>query len=126
MPPPPIIPNLDRANPRFDRGRYRERNIIERVVGWLKESRRLATRYEKLAVNFLAVVKLAMFQCCLRALDSSNRAWKLFWTCRVSGRTELQMQMRPLTRDLERLPQTLAGLHYLAFARLVLLKVIDR
>jgi transposase len=58
----------------FDRDRYRERNIIERVVGWLKESRRLATRYEKLAVNFLAMVKLAMRQRCLRVLDSSNRA----------------------------------------------------
>ena len=71
-----VIPTRSnqRANPQFDRGRYRERNIIERVVGWLKESRRLATRYEKLAVNFLAMVKLAMFQRCLRVLDSSNRA----------------------------------------------------
>ncbi|HEU4632200.1 MAG TPA: transposase, partial [Gemmatimonadaceae bacterium] len=46
----------------------------ECVVGWLKESRRLATRYEKLAVNFLAMVKLAMLQRCLRVLYSSNRA----------------------------------------------------
>lgn len=72
----PVIPTRkdQRANPRFDKATYRQRNIIERVVGWLKEYRRLATRFEKLAVNFLAMVKLAMLQRCLRLLDSSNRA----------------------------------------------------
>jgi hypothetical protein len=39
-----------------------------------KESRRLATRFEKLAVNFLAMVKLAMIQRCLRVLDFSDDA----------------------------------------------------
>jgi transposase len=38
----------------FDKATYRRRNIVERAIGWLKECRRLATRYEKLAVNFLA------------------------------------------------------------------------
>lgn len=71
-----VIPTRSnqRANPRFDRVQYRARNIIERVVGWLKESRRLATRYEKLAVNFPAMVHLAMLQRCFRLLHSSNRA----------------------------------------------------
>lgn len=71
-----IIPTRSnqRANPHFDKPTYRQRNIIERVVSWLKESRRLATRYEKLAVNFLAMGKLAMLQRCLRVLHSSNRA----------------------------------------------------
>lgn len=71
-----VIPTRadQRANPRFDKATYRRRNIIERVVGWLKECRRLATRYEKLAVNFLAMVTLAMIQRCVRILDSSNRA----------------------------------------------------
>lgn len=71
-----VIPTRkdQRSNPRFDRRMYRRRNIIERLVGWLKENRRLATRFEKLAVNFLAMVKLAMIQRCLRALDSSDRA----------------------------------------------------
>jgi len=71
-----VIPTRSnqRANAHFDRATYRERNIIERLVGWLKESRRLATRYEKLAVNFLAMVKLAMIQRCLRLLHSSDRA----------------------------------------------------
>jgi transposase len=71
-----VIPTRkdQRPNPRFDRAAYRQRNIIERVVGWLKEQRRLATRFEKLAVNFHAMVKLAMIQRCLRLLHSSNRA----------------------------------------------------
>ena len=46
--------------PQFDRGRYRRRNVVERLVGWLKERRRLATRFEKLALHYLAIVKLAM------------------------------------------------------------------
>jgi len=50
----------------FDREAYRRRNVIERCVGWLKEFRRLATRYEKLALNFLAMVKLAMIERYLR------------------------------------------------------------
>jgi len=50
------------AAPRFDRREYRRRNVIERCVGWLKEARRVATRYEKLAVQYLTVVKLAMIE----------------------------------------------------------------
>ena len=30
------------------------------MIGWLKESRRIATRYEKLAVHYLGMVKLGM------------------------------------------------------------------
>jgi len=59
---------------RLDRGLYRRRNVVERCIGWLKECRRVATRYEKLAVHLLAMVKLAMIQRCLRLLDPSNRA----------------------------------------------------
>ena len=62
-----------RRNPRFDKATYRRRNVVERCIGWLKESRRLATRFEKLAVNFLAMVKLAMIRRCLRLLESPNR-----------------------------------------------------
>lgn len=46
----------------FDRDAYRRRNVIERCIGWLKHARRIATRYEKTAVNFLAMLKLAMIQ----------------------------------------------------------------
>lgn len=48
--------------PVFDREAYRRRNVIERCIGWLKHARRIATRYEKTAVNFLAMLKLAMIQ----------------------------------------------------------------
>jgi len=35
----------------FDQDKYRRRNIIERAIGWLKEKRRIATRYEKKVVT---------------------------------------------------------------------------
>jgi transposase len=38
---------------------YRGRNAVERMFGRLKDFRRIATRYDKLAVNFLAAVCLA-------------------------------------------------------------------
>ena len=47
---------------RFARRLYRRRNVIERCIGWLKECRRVATRYEKLAVSYLAMLKVAMVQ----------------------------------------------------------------
>ena len=34
----------------FDRSKYRQRNIIERMSGWLEESQRIDTRYDKLAL----------------------------------------------------------------------------
>ena len=37
---------------RYDKQRYRNRNVIERFFGLLKINRRLATRYEKKAANF--------------------------------------------------------------------------
>lgn len=43
----------------FDKELYRRRNIIERRNGHLKEHRRIATRFEKLAVNFVAMIQLA-------------------------------------------------------------------
>jgi transposase len=46
--------------PAFDPGAYRGRNIVERVVGWLKNLRRLAFRAEKLAVRYAGMVTLAL------------------------------------------------------------------
>jgi transposase len=43
----------------FDRELYRERNKVERCINRLKQFRRVATRYEKLAVNYLAMVTIA-------------------------------------------------------------------
>ena len=65
-----------RRAPSFDRPTYRRRNVVERCINWLKESRALATRFDKLAVNYLATVKLAILQLYLRKLapnDSSDR-----------------------------------------------------
>lgn len=60
----PVIPskaNEDRdARPvAFDKAAYRCRSIVECLIGWLKESRRIMTRFEKTAVNFAGMVKLA-------------------------------------------------------------------
>lgn len=69
-----VIPaRSNQPRERLDRDKYRGRNVVERCIGWLKESRRVATRYEKLATHYLAMVKLAMIQRCLRLLDPSNR-----------------------------------------------------
>jgi transposase len=43
----------------FDRVAYRERNRVERLVNRLKRYRRVATRYDKRAVHYLAMVTLA-------------------------------------------------------------------
>lgn len=57
----PVIPS--RSNRlraiAFDKERYRERNVIERCINRLKQWRRVATRYEKLAVNYAAVILIA-------------------------------------------------------------------
>jgi transposase len=44
--------------PAFDRAAYRERNKVERVINRLKQSRRIATQYEKRSANYLAVITL--------------------------------------------------------------------
>jgi transposase len=49
----------ERPQRTFDRALYRERNKVERCINRLKQFRRVATRYEKLAVNFLAMVTIA-------------------------------------------------------------------
>ena len=60
----PVIPskqNEDRdARPvEFDRQAYRRRNIVERLIGWLKEARRIFSRFEKTAKNFGGMITMA-------------------------------------------------------------------
>ena len=50
--------NEHRTGP-FDRAAYRSRNLVERLINRLKQYRRIATRYEKRADNFLAMLLLA-------------------------------------------------------------------
>jgi len=45
--------------PAFDRETYRRRNVVERCVNRLKQWRGIATRYEKRAANFRAMVVVA-------------------------------------------------------------------
>ena len=56
----------DELNPDFDRELYRRRNAVERLVGWLKECRRVFSRFEKTAVNFAGMIKAAIIQRYLR------------------------------------------------------------
>ncbi len=67
----PVIPskgNEDRqARPvEFDSEAYCQRNIVERLIGWLKECRRIFSRFEKTAVNFGGMVKMAFIERYLR------------------------------------------------------------
>jgi transposase len=76
----PVIPerkggNMGRGCSRvFDPDLYRQRNVIERCVGWLKGCRSIAFRHEKLALNFATMVKLAFLRQDLRALGPSDRS----------------------------------------------------
>jgi transposase len=69
----PVIPG--RINRRraiqYDRRRYRDRWRIEATFCRLKDFRRIATRYDKLAANYLAFVKLASIRLWLRAYEST-------------------------------------------------------
>ena len=43
----------------FDRDAYRQRHRVERLINRLKQFRRIATRYEKRAVSYHAMVTIA-------------------------------------------------------------------
>lgn len=59
----PIIPNNPTRKHRqpFDPQAYRLRNLIERAFCRLKDWRRVATRYDKLAANYAATLAIAIF-----------------------------------------------------------------
>jgi transposase len=69
----PVIPskdNEDRASRpvAFDKQAYRRRSIIEQLIGWLKESRRIFSRFEKTATNFAGMIKMAFIHRYLRLI----------------------------------------------------------
>lgn len=70
----PVIPMRHNEHvtdrPPFNRRAYRGRNVVERAVAKLKEFRRIATRYEKLASAYCAMLSLASIVLYLRVLDS--------------------------------------------------------
>ena len=51
---------------------YARRNAVERLIGFLKEHRSIATRFDKLANSFLAMVKLACIRRLFRAAFSDK------------------------------------------------------
>jgi transposase len=57
----PVIPGRsNRKRPvKYDKQRYKERHLIENAFCRIKDFRRVATRYDKLAANFLSTVALA-------------------------------------------------------------------
>ena len=57
----PVIPprRYRKVQYPYDRAVYRQRNIVERMFCRLKDFRRIATRYDRLATNFLAAVYIA-------------------------------------------------------------------
>lgn len=56
-----IPPKRNRREPRreYDRNLYADRNKVERFIGRIKQYRRVATRYEKTASSYLAMVQVA-------------------------------------------------------------------
>lgn len=74
---PVIPPRKRKGKPKpgrpvtYDKEHYRRRSTIEQCIGWLKECRAVATRYEKLALNYLGLVKLAFIERYLRLLTKA-------------------------------------------------------
>ena len=73
----------DEKRVRFDKDAYKRRSVVEQCMGWLKECRAVATRFDKLAVNDLATVKMAMLHRYLRKLapeklpsDRASTRWR--------------------------------------------------
>jgi transposase len=67
-----IPPKRNRRDPIcFSPYLYRSRNLVERFFNKIKQCRRIATRYDKLAANYLAFIKLASIRIWLRAYEST-------------------------------------------------------
>lgn len=74
----PIIPCKDGDDRKlrlvsFNRKEYRRRNIVERLIGWLKEARRICSRFEKTAQNFGGFVKVAFIQRYFRLMTEPSK-----------------------------------------------------
>ena len=67
------IPSMSRrlVQRSVDPATYRERNLVERFFNKIKQFRRIATRFDKLARNYLAAVLLASTRLWLRAYEST-------------------------------------------------------
>ena len=67
-----IPPRSNRSEPiSFSAHLYRARNLVERFFNKIKQCRRVATRYDKLAANYLAFIQLASIRLWLRVNEST-------------------------------------------------------
>lgn len=69
----PVIPSKsdedrEARGVEWDGEAYRQRNIIERLIGWLKESRRIFSRFEKTAKNYAGMIRMAFISRYLKLL----------------------------------------------------------
>jgi transposase len=55
----------------YSRRKYRQRNLVERCINKLKQFRHVATRYDRIAHNYLAFAKLAAMRLSLRFYEST-------------------------------------------------------
>jgi transposase len=68
-----IPPRSNRKDPIcFSPFLYRDRNLVERFFNKIKNFRRIATRYDKLAENYLAALKLVAVRIWLRGNESTT------------------------------------------------------
>ena len=70
---PNIPPKANRRDPIcFSPFLYQARNLVERFFNKAKQFRRIATRYDKLAENYLAALKLVAIRIWLRGNESTS------------------------------------------------------
>jgi transposase len=68
-----IPPKRNRKDPiSFSPYLYRDRNLVEQFFNKIKQCRRVATRYDKLAANYFAFVKLACIRLWLRVYECTT------------------------------------------------------
>ena len=68
-----IPPKTNRKDPIcFSAYLYKARNLIERFFNKIKHYRRIATRYDKLAENYLAALKLVAVRIWLRGNEFTS------------------------------------------------------
>ena len=67
-----IPPKVNRADEiTFSKRTYKQRNLIERFFNKLKQFRHICTRFDRLALNYLAMAKLASVRLWLRVYESA-------------------------------------------------------
>jgi len=68
----PSLTIVSLSAPAYSPYLYRARNQVERFFNRIKQCRRVATRYDRLAANYLAFVQLASIRLWLRLNESAS------------------------------------------------------